>query len=157
MSSRRSDWRERLHANPSRMEQELAIKLQHNRMNHRGTNRKYANTASTDGLKVRPVLTMMVRMDLEMTRVSSKGQVVIPGLIRERLGLTGGSRLLVFGEGDTIILKKVGLASEETRETLAAVRKKIRELRVTREDVSREIRLVRKERARRPVETAAGS
>ncbi len=84
-----------------------------------------------------------------MTRVSSKGQVVIPGLIRERLGLAGGSRLLVFGEGDTIILKKVGLASQDTREALAAVRKKIRELRVTREDVSREIRAVRKERARR--------
>src|SRR5881409_1818780 len=28
MSSQRSDWRERLHANPSRMERELAIKLQ---------------------------------------------------------------------------------------------------------------------------------
>ena len=30
MSSQRSDWRERLHANPSRMEQEIAIKLQDN-------------------------------------------------------------------------------------------------------------------------------
>ena len=30
MSSQRSDWRERLCANPSRMEQELAIKLQDN-------------------------------------------------------------------------------------------------------------------------------
>ncbi len=30
MSGQRSDWRERLHANPSRMEQELAIKLQNN-------------------------------------------------------------------------------------------------------------------------------
>src|SRR5437660_6954533 len=30
MSSQRSDWRERIHANPSRMEQELAIKLQDN-------------------------------------------------------------------------------------------------------------------------------
>ena len=30
MSSQRSDWRKRLHANPSRMEQELAIKLQDN-------------------------------------------------------------------------------------------------------------------------------
>src|SRR6266704_2180287 len=30
MSSQRSDWRDRLHANPSRMEQELAIKLQDN-------------------------------------------------------------------------------------------------------------------------------
>ena len=28
MSGQRSDWRERLHANPSRIEQELAIKLQ---------------------------------------------------------------------------------------------------------------------------------
>ncbi len=28
MSSQRSDWRELLHANPSRMEQELAIRLQ---------------------------------------------------------------------------------------------------------------------------------
>src|SRR6266571_2746624 len=30
MSGQRSDWRERLNANPSRMEQELAIKLQDN-------------------------------------------------------------------------------------------------------------------------------
>jgi AbrB family looped-hinge helix DNA binding protein len=88
-------------------------------------------------------------MDLEMTRVSSKGQVVIPGLIRERLGLTDGSRLLVFGEGDTIILKKVGLALQDTRETLAAIRKKIREMGVSREDVSREVRGVRRERAKR--------
>ena len=84
-----------------------------------------------------------------MTRVSSKGQVVIPGLIRERLGLTDGSRLLVFGEGDTIILKKVGMPSRDERETLAAVRKKIRELGVSREDVMREVRAVRRERAKR--------
>src|SRR6266496_6130294 len=32
MSGQRSDWRERLNANPSRMEQELAIKLQDNRI-----------------------------------------------------------------------------------------------------------------------------
>jgi len=32
MSGQRSGWRERLHANPSRMEQELAIKLQDNRI-----------------------------------------------------------------------------------------------------------------------------
>src|SRR3989475_6489419 len=34
MSSQRSDWRELLHANPSRMEQELAIKLQDNRIHY---------------------------------------------------------------------------------------------------------------------------
>src|SRR5438132_8599298 len=32
MSGQRSDWRERLHANPSRMEQELAFRLQENRI-----------------------------------------------------------------------------------------------------------------------------
>jgi len=34
MSSQRSDWRERVHANPSRMEQELAIKLQDDRIQY---------------------------------------------------------------------------------------------------------------------------
>ena len=34
MSNQRSDWRELLHANPSRMEQELAIKLQDNRIHY---------------------------------------------------------------------------------------------------------------------------
>jgi hypothetical protein len=33
MSSQRSNWRERLHANPSRMETELAINLEHDRIN----------------------------------------------------------------------------------------------------------------------------
>ena len=34
MSSQRSDWRDRLHANPSRMEQELAFKLQDDRIQY---------------------------------------------------------------------------------------------------------------------------
>ena len=34
MSSQRSNWRERLRANPSRMEQELAIKLQDDRIHY---------------------------------------------------------------------------------------------------------------------------
>src|SRR5207245_10820993 len=34
MSSQRSNWRERLHANPSRMEQELAINLEHDRIHY---------------------------------------------------------------------------------------------------------------------------
>src|SRR5437879_4721752 len=34
MSSQRSNWRERLHADPSRMEHELALKLQDDRVNY---------------------------------------------------------------------------------------------------------------------------
>ncbi len=84
-----------------------------------------------------------------MTRVSSRGQVVIPGLIREKLGLRDGSRLIVFGEGDTIILKKVGLASSlERKQTLSSIRKKVKNLGITRKDVSREVEAVRAKRAK---------
>src|SRR6266571_5135372 len=34
MSGQRSNWRERLHANPSRMEQELAINLEHDQIHY---------------------------------------------------------------------------------------------------------------------------
>src|SRR6058998_4253068 len=34
MSGHRSDWRDRLHANPSRMEHELALKLQDDRVSY---------------------------------------------------------------------------------------------------------------------------
>jgi len=34
MSSQRSNWRERLHTNPSRMETELAINLEHDRIHY---------------------------------------------------------------------------------------------------------------------------
>ena len=34
MSGQRSDWRERLHTNPSRTEQELAINLEHDRIHY---------------------------------------------------------------------------------------------------------------------------
>jgi very-short-patch-repair endonuclease len=34
MSGQRSDWRERLHTNPSRMEQELAINLEHDQIHY---------------------------------------------------------------------------------------------------------------------------
>ena len=34
MSGQRSDWRERQHTNPSRMEQELAINLEHDRIRY---------------------------------------------------------------------------------------------------------------------------
>ncbi len=84
-----------------------------------------------------------------MTRVSSRGQVVIPGLIREKLGLKDGSRLIVFGEGDTIILKKVGFTSSlERKQTLSSIRKKVKSLGITRRDVSREVEAVRAKRAK---------
>ena len=44
---------------------------------------------------------------LATTRMSSKGQVVIPESIRKRLNLKVGAQFLVVGEADVVILKVV--------------------------------------------------
>jgi len=41
------------------------------------------------------------------TRMSSKGQVVIPEEVRNRLGFNAGSQFIVMGENDVIILKSI--------------------------------------------------
>jgi len=57
---------------------------------------------------------------VDLTRLSSKGQVVIPGDIRTALGLETGTKFLVFGDGDTIILKKISRPSKKEIEKLFA-------------------------------------
>ena len=44
---------------------------------------------------------------LATTRMSSKGQVVIPDAIRKRLKLDEGAQFIVVGEADMIILKAI--------------------------------------------------
>lgn len=41
------------------------------------------------------------------TRMSSKGQVVIPEDVRNRLGLASGAQFIVMGENDVVILKTI--------------------------------------------------
>lgn len=41
------------------------------------------------------------------TKLSSKGQVVIPEEIRKRLGLEAGAQFVVVGEGDVVVLKAI--------------------------------------------------
>ena len=47
--------------------------------------------------------------ELEFTKISSKGQVVIPQDIRESLGLEEGTPLAVAVRGSSVVLKKVEL------------------------------------------------
>jgi AbrB family looped-hinge helix DNA binding protein len=44
---------------------------------------------------------------LATTRMSSKGQIVIPESIRKRLDLREGAQFLVVGEDDVVVLKVV--------------------------------------------------
>jgi AbrB family looped-hinge helix DNA binding protein len=41
------------------------------------------------------------------TKMSSKGQVVIPEEIRTQLGLDAGTQFIVLGEDDVVILKMI--------------------------------------------------
>jgi AbrB family looped-hinge helix DNA binding protein len=45
---------------------------------------------------------------LDVTRMSAKGQVVIPGDIRHAMALAPGTKFVVACEGDTVILKRIG-------------------------------------------------
>ncbi|MBI5003200.1 AbrB/MazE/SpoVT family DNA-binding domain-containing protein [Candidatus Woesearchaeota archaeon] len=48
---------------------------------------------------------------LEVTSLSSRGQVVIPQRLRDRLHLHEGEKFIVIGEDDTIVLKKMEVPS----------------------------------------------
>ena len=45
--------------------------------------------------------------ELEVTRLSTKGQVVIPRRLRDSLGLEPGDKFVVVGEGETLVLKRL--------------------------------------------------
>lgn len=46
-------------------------------------------------------------MNIEITKMTSKGQVVIPQNIRERKEIEEGERFIVYDTDDTIVLKRV--------------------------------------------------
>ncbi len=45
----------------------------------------------------------------EVTTVSEKGQVVIPQSLRKELGIKPKTKFLIFGRGDTVVMKKLEL------------------------------------------------
>lgn len=82
---------------------------------------------------------------LETTRLSSKGQVVLPLAIRRKLHLPSGSKFAVMGEGDTVILKKIALPPlSEIRRLLQQSRQYARQVGLTAADVKRVLQRVRR-------------
>ncbi len=62
--------------------------------------------------------------NLATTKMSSKGQVVIPEVIRKRLNLKTGARFVVVGDNDVVILKNITPPSiEEFDDLIAKARK----------------------------------
>lgn len=78
------------------------------------------------------------------TKMSSKGQVVIPDEIRKRLGLGAGVQFLVIGEGDVIILKSISTPSMKDFDTLIKkARKQARQAGMKKTDIVDAIHKVR--------------
>ena len=78
------------------------------------------------------------------TRMSSKGQVVIPEDVRRRLGLKAGSQFVVVAGDDAVILKPVIEPDmSQFDELLAEARSQARRAGVRKADITDAIREVR--------------
>jgi AbrB family looped-hinge helix DNA binding protein len=65
--------------------------------------------------------------EAELTTISRKGQVVIPQAVRKKLGIRPKTRFLVYGEGDTVLLRRVELPDirEEWKSLKELVQKRL--------------------------------
>ena len=81
---------------------------------------------------------------LATTKMSSKGQIVIPEDIRKRLGFKAGSQFVVVGENDVVILKAISSPSmEEFDGLITEARKQARQAGMKRSDIAAAIAKVR--------------
>jgi AbrB family looped-hinge helix DNA binding protein len=84
---------------------------------------------------------------LATTKMSSKGQVVIPEEIREQIGLKAGSQFVVVGEKDVVILKSISRPSmKEFDALIARARKQARLSGLKRSDIKVAIAKVREQK-----------
>ncbi|MEK6960347.1 MAG: AbrB/MazE/SpoVT family DNA-binding domain-containing protein [Nanoarchaeota archaeon] len=87
-------------------------------------------------------------MDIDVTTMTVRGQVVIPQSIRENGGLEEGERFLVYEMDDSIILKRVKNleASKNVKElekAFSSMWETAKARGITEDDVKAEIRAVR--------------
>ena len=81
---------------------------------------------------------------LSTTRMSSKGQVVIPESIRKRLGLASGTQFVVVAEDDVLILKVINPPSlKEFDAIIAKARRQAKDAGMKKADVGSAVRAVR--------------
>lgn len=82
----------------------------------------------------------------EITTMSEKGQVVIPQEIREHLRIKPKTKFIVFGKGNTIIMKRIELPDlkKEWEDIFQAMNKK--GIKLTEKEVLEEISAHRKQK-----------
>lgn len=81
----------------------------------------------------------------EITTISEKGQVVIPQSLRKEMRIKPRTKFVVFGSGDTVIMKRLELSDlkREWKEIFKVMDKK--GLRLSETEILAEIQASRKE------------
>lgn len=85
-------------------------------------------------------------MAIDLTRLSERGQIVIPNEVRKQMGLKKGTRLLVVGIDDTLVLRRLELSKERVRlkHLLEKSRQKAEETGFTEKEIDKLIHSIRK-------------
>ena len=82
---------------------------------------------------------------IEVTSMSSRGQVVIPQDIREQLGFKQGEKFVVIGADDTVVLKKISMPSfKDFDNLLQKTQKHAKDKGITKTDVKAAIKKARR-------------
>jgi AbrB family looped-hinge helix DNA binding protein len=78
------------------------------------------------------------------TKLSSKGQVVIPENIRKKLRLKAGAQFVVIGDNDVVILKTISPPTmNEFDDLITKARKSAKQVELTKTDIKQAIAKVR--------------
>ena len=88
---------------------------------------------ATDISKIGLTVSGEIMVEASTTKVSSKGQVVIPVNVRKAAGLKKGEKIIAIAFGDTVVLKK--LVDRTFEETVKPIWDKVRQMGLTEEDV----------------------
>ena len=88
---------------------------------------------------------MVIEMEASVIKVSAKGQIVIPVKWRKRMDIKIGQELLAIGEGAMLLIKKIENSAlrAEFDDSVATIRRKIKKIGITKEDVLKAIDDVR--------------
>lgn len=87
---------------------------------------------------------------VEITSMSTKGQVVIPASMRKKLNIHGGSKLVVVQDGESILMKPIVSPKREEFDRIMKLADEImKDSDLTEEDVAEVIKESRTARANR--------
>ncbi len=84
-------------------------------------------------------------MEVELAKISEKGQIVIPSSLRRDMRINKSDQFLILGEGNTIILKKVEKSAMKKSfdEIARPLQRSAQQLGLTKKDLEKTIRNVR--------------